>query len=211
MKNKRCWFFGDSFTVNSQDKPENEYTRFLGNSFDTWSTIVSKELDCEEINFGKGGNSNQRIIFECYHNIPRMTSGDFCFIGSTTPIRIEGYDKFTGKIGVYNNESYRLDSWDGCFNLPIDTHQHSILIDYVHEFISKPLQAWEDYWNDKFIDLTLILMKLKITPFYWSYKTWSSHEYIATHTKGKVDDGHWSINGHRTFAKHVLGQLNIES
>ena len=133
-----------------------------------------------------------------------MSPGDYCFIGSAPSTRIQGYNKFTGEIDVYNNESYQLSSWDGCFNLPIDKSQHDLLLNYVYEFINKPIESWDRYWNDRFIDLTLILKKLQITPFYWTNNIWSDYEFINEHTRGKVDDGHWSINGHREFANDVL-------
>lgn len=184
--------------------------------YDIWPYLVSKELKIECVNKGEGGSSNSRILHKIIRNLKNFNKGDFVFIGFTHPTRILvptnlNYPKMStlilesntpGKSAMGKSDVKLIGSHPN-----LNPEQQYVLIDYLYHIIHEFSDNIQEYDYTTVVELVNYLEHVGIKPFLWDYSHWSYYENIDTYTKGRVQDGHWSINGHREFSRTVIKAL----
>jgi len=210
-----CYFFGDSFTsMLVLDSPwymkyknRNQLTEYR------WTDLISKFFEMENKNFGLDGSDNQTICDTIIETIPKMKKGDNCFIISTVPTRIKGYDNKLQKISYINSEniheSYELLKNNIDYN--IDKNSHEAILNYIISCINPYISEWDVYYNNIFKNITNVLQILGINTFYTDYKIWNEFETISKETNGKINDNHWSENGNIEFYNFIKKQIDKEN
>lgn len=217
-----CYFFGDSFTSMNvlQSSWYMEYVKNKTGSIKAsryiyekrWSTLMSNELEVNEYNFGKDGISNDEIINIILENIPNMNSGDYCFIQSTVPTRIMGYNKFTEQIQSINTEHLYDESQlkENVKEYVDSQNDITSLVDYITDNILSNSKSWDDYYFQKYNTICDILNDKGVNVVFFTYEFWNKFETIKEETNGTINDDHWSPKGNESFFKFLLNEIKTQ-
>lgn len=201
MKNK-LWTFGDSFTEGVLYNYEKELIDIFGYEPKNWVDIISDELNLEVKNISYGGLCNYEIISNILENIPNIKKGDLVIISDTLPQRILGFDNSINKITSINTESLLKQTEE--FQLENKT----ILIDYVHDFILKYEEKWNEYWKLEFKKIVDIFLSSGIECYFWNYSKWQQFSTLFQETDKKIVDDHWGPKGCQDFSKYLLNRIH---
>lgn len=185
--------------------------------YEIWPHLVSDYFGLNCINKGEAGASNQRILHKLIRNLANFKQGDLVFIGFTHPTRILiptnlEYPKISTLL-LEGNERGKIPDDKGNTRLfgnhnnLTDDQQHT-LVDYLYDIVHEYWEDIEEYDYKTFTKLVEYLKTVEIQPFLWDYSYWSYYQNIYVYTKGKVYDGHWSINGHKDFSETVINAIN---
>jgi len=216
---KNCYFFGDSFTTMNvlQSRWYMDYVKNKTGSVKTsmyiykkrWSTLLSNELEIHENNLGKDGISNDEIIDIILENIPSMNFGDYCFIQSTVPTRIMGYNKSSDKIQSINTENLYDESQliENIREYVDSQNDISLLVNYITDYILSNSQKWDDYYFQKYGTIVDILNDKGVNVVFFTYGFWSKFETIKEETNGTINDDHWSPKGNQDFFKFLSNKM----
>ena len=227
------WFYGDSFTAgaglnfkeymdktsssfiedfdiynDSHWKKINYFKRFTWkNQYEDqiFSNYFSKSLKLDFINRGEAGASNDRILHKIFSDLKDFTSDDIVVIGMTAYSRVlvpnflkaqhmtnAGYDKV-------RDQNFLLED-----NKIMSEDAEKAIVDFCYEVLHKNEKSVEDYYSKLFKQIRLSLLTRVNSVMIWDYSLWHLFERITIWSKGLVDDGHWSPNGHKAFADYLL-------
>jgi hypothetical protein len=229
----KVWFYGDSFTAGAglnfkeyMDKTSSNYIEGYDIYNDShWENINffkrftwkhqyedslfsnhfsnSLKLDC--INRGEVGASNERILHKIFSDLKDFTPDDIIVIGMTAYSRVlvpnfskaqrmtnAGYD------GVKDQNFLLAD------NKIMSEDAEKAIVDFCYEVLHKNEKSVEDYYSKLFKQIRLGLLTKVSSVMIWDYSLWHLFERITIWSKGLVDDGHWSPNGHKAFAEYLL-------
>ena len=203
---RTVWVFGDSF---SQDFEKNDiesfkqYRNFKGYNPKSWGKLISEELGYEYKNFAQGGWDNYSILQSFCENITEIKPNDLVFVGWAPEIRIRLMSEngqwmcFTGHL---NDQD-----WEGIKSYDVS----KLISNRIHlsnyspkEGVLKELLSWENM-----IRFTMREMKLHI----WRWNNIIDREYqtIQEESDGNIEDTHWSENGHVSYFKDLIKELNL--
>lgn len=200
------WFFGDSFTEGAGCIPTYEfYEKYPEIRDKKWTTIVSDTLGFREKNLGNGGTANDTILRTILQNIPFMEPGDVVSISSTHPVRVEYIHPITLET-VWTNTT----AVDDDLLKDLDKEYRYAMVDYISLFINQDhlIGPWVKYHTDRFQLIADILKNLNITTFIWDVHPYiHKFESIYKYTDERIEDYHWSWNGHREFANLFLNEF----
>jgi hypothetical protein len=220
VENRTLWTFGDSFTESVLDNPT--YVEFLqGNKHENWTEKLSKYLDYNLQNFGKGGMSPQTIIDTFIENMNDFKENDIVVISTSPYIRIIGYDNHFDKITTWNSESFYLyyikdkihalnKTDDFNFGTPFDDEKRiHLMVDYIDNFIVPYENKWKEYFENKISKFIDLFNQRNIKIFYWDYYLWKSNTFtnLNTETKGIIKDTHWGIEGETQFLQYIIDRI----
>ena len=228
----KIWFFGDSFTAGAGlcfkeyiDKTSSNYIENLDiyndlhwgrlewmNQFTDWKNTYedhiypnhfSRSLNLDFINRGEGGASNDRIIHKIFSDLKDFKSDDIVVIGMTAYARVLIPSKAKSKLMQHAGS-------DGTFTFVqggIDrgsSKAKGAITNFCHEILYKNDNAVFLYYTKLFENIRKSLLTVVKDVMVWDYYHWDFHLKIRDWTKGEVDDGHWSPQGHKHFAEYLL-------
>lgn len=219
------WTFGDSFTfghgcrLDCNSYTVDEYYSYKQDGDDIWPNHLGKLLDCNVMNYGKNGVSNDYIFDKIIENFDNIKENDYVVIGKTFHGRIEipYKDKIYKSFASY--EGGKIDDITTSNDLWLKTEFKDVKSDVVEAMIN-----FQYYFSDhifykernnkrfEFIKNRLINEKKVKFCYIWGLEEnknfYHAFEKIIQHTKRKTIDTHFSFNGHLQFAHFVYKKIN---
>lgn len=203
--------YGCSFTYGNGCLPYEIYPQNYKKSEDDliWPEIVSKEIGFNLFNYGMGAISNDIILDTMIETFDEVTEGDVVVIQKTFTHRFdiaykrqknEQYARRALTITPESDEALRYQNYD-------EREIESILYN-----------TWimDSEFNDMRIDnrfnflKRLFLAKRVQKCIIWDvtrYQNQNIYERITEATDKKINDAHWSYNGHRAFSKIMVNKI----
>ena len=230
----KVWFYGDSFTagtglrfeefidksssnfIENLDLDDERYWKELWflSKFKRWkneysnkvfTSLFSEKLGLNHVNRGEGGASNDRIIHKILLDLQNFQSEDIIIIGITRYSRVlipssmksqhmtnAGYDKI-------NDKSFILEHSNS-----IAEDAERAITNYCYDVLYKNENSIENYYLSLFEQIRAGLLTKVSKVMIWDAAHRNRHENITTWTLNRVDDGHWSPDGHKAFADYLL-------
>jgi hypothetical protein len=196
------YFFGDSYTE-GHALQKTEYI---------WPKLIQKSLKGYKYkNVGYGGASPVVILKQVLKELQNIKAGDIVFLLETVPDRVEIVSKKTKNVfpvtngHIVNAIEQQSDEHFETF----DTIKSAFNYIYDHRF--NDMVKFANFYREMYTDLGMyfkknnirfILLEFNLT--FDNIKDSSRFETVKAATKGKVQDGHFSILGNWQFAKYVL-------
>ena len=189
-----AWFLGDSFVygwgcrdrVNKRDK--------------LMSQIVSKELNCEEVNLARYGYSNQNILNTLTTSLNKFKHGDYVVL----------FDSFSTRSHFVKKNSDYYENWPENTFFPVDERKleefHAMILEHASKLVA--------YYKDIFNSIVQYLNTNGINAKYFpSENNWWQKQRIERKIDINPDElgGHWSFKGHRTVAEWVIEELTYKT
>ena len=206
------WFFGCSFTYGAGCTPGDRYhDKYKHPNDRLWTEIVSEALNVKENNLGVNSASNLHILDRFNKNIKNFKSGDYVVVGLTDPTRV-GFFHYTKPNTVNQMSVNAFDQIypDGRFSTFMSEVEFTSVQNF-GKYIQGPNEdKWSYHYRKVIKSYFYLLNKLGIRTYLWDFNMWLKHDPITRATKEEIQDRHWSFEGHRTFATHVIGNFNGE-
>ena len=230
------WFYGDSFTAGTglrfEEFTDKSSSNFIENldldderywnelwflsKFKSWknkysnevfTSLFSKKLGLDHINRGEGGASNDRILHKVFLDLQNFKPDDIIIIGITRYSRVlipssmktqhmsnAGYDKINKKSFILEHST----------NITEDAER--AITNYCYDVLYKNEKSIENYYLSLFKQIRIGLLTKVSRVMIWDHAHRNRYEDITTWTNNKVEDGHWSPDGHNNFYKVLLDQ-----
>jgi hypothetical protein len=210
------WAFGDSMTFGHgcnelcHSETKEEYLPYKKEGDDVWVNHLGKLLDYEVKNLGKNGASNDYIFDTIIDNFDNIKENDVVVINMTLHGRIEVPfgDDIMNVLSSYENaikivgESKEKDSDE-----KIET-----ILNFQYHFSNHQFYKERHRKRFKFIKDRLKEDKKVKFVYMWSLEDddaiYRSFQKIKDDTKGKINDTHFSFNGHLNFAHYIHSSMN---
>ena len=202
---KTVWVFGDSFSVDFENNRIGNfelYKDLKGYYPKSWGKLISEELGCEYKNYAFGGWDNYSILQSFCENITEIKPNDIVFVGWTPEPRIRITDE-NGKWRSFNVMS-QID-WGGIssdcildllLNRVTGEHRES------NKGVEEERIAWENMIKFTMKDMILHIWR-------WSNIIDRGYQTIQEESDGNIEDTHWSENGHVSYFKDLIKELNL--
>ncbi len=202
--------FGDSFTFGYgcvENCHFKSYYKYKKEGDDIWPNHLSKKLGMNILNYGKNGFSNEQIFDSVLQNFDYINENDLVIIGKTVH----------GRLAVPNNSEWISimsyidisDEWKPHVQKKFSNEEFESLINFQYYFLKNKL--YRDRDNDRFDFLKQILtkkIKVKNCIVWDGPKTILNFENIKKVTNGKINDLHFSFDGHKQFSNYLENILN---
>jgi uncharacterized protein YozE (UPF0346 family) len=204
----KLFTFGDSFTFNKK-LDECEYAIGYRNDGDTyWTNIISEKLGLELHNFGYGSLSNDRILDSIIENIDLINTGDVVIVGKSFNNRfdIPNPYEFEKPDIIHNFKTISPHSIDILISEGFSKSEAESIIFYGHVYDDTAFIKRHDL-RFKFIEKYLKNKKIYDVIFWEVGSMWNKYENIKTATNNKINDLHWSFEGHRKFADFIINEI----
>jgi len=215
------YLFGDSFTegiglIKEDDNSLNIYslTTFDYTDF-IWPNFLSKYTGEGVVNLGEGGASNHYIRESILKSVNSFSKGDTIIIGMTKSTRLSFpyYNKVKEDYRYIHVGPHSID-WVERRNkigvkkwVDIDYSHMNVILNYYTETISR----CEDYIYNRDIELldglVSLLNSVGCRCIVWEDFLWGETEGIADWTFGRLENYHWSPNGHKFFSTVLIYAL----
>ena len=213
---RTLWTFGDSFTFGHGCRPDGPlseyYYEYKSNDDDLiWPEILSKKLNCDLVNLGKCGASNDYIFDTIIENYSQIKENDFVIVNKTFPQRFDVPNDIRNELhSIIAELSIKDKKWDTVFkNLNKSKDEIETIINFMYHFSGHSLYEKRQDKRYSFIKSSIKCDK------YYECKTTeillSKFEDITEHTKGKIIDGHLSFRGHKQLANYIYSKLYPEN
>jgi lysophospholipase L1-like esterase len=203
MDSKRTlWTFGDSNTEGHGCIPKFEYyEKYYKEGDKTWPEHLSEWLGIDFINKGIGGSSNDMILDSIVNSFDNIQSNDIVIIGKTYSSRfdIPNRDKLIPIFGGWKEFEEKKD------NSQFTIEQMEVIVNFQYHFMDSPL--FDERWDKRFNWVKGLLEAKGCKCIVWDVLLeLKQMEKIFVATKGKIDDGHMSFDGHKSFAKLICNK-----
>jgi len=202
---KKLWIIGDSFSTDFYEPTEgpdswkNLYCDYKGYNPKFFGHFVSEDLNMDYEILTKGIFDNYKMIELFVDNMDRFNEGDIISFGWTATARIRFVDESTNQWEVINSRGMKGDVFKG---MTVSTLSE-IAANRDHELYTKELIKWTKLINKS-------LPKVSIIHWTWTNNSYFHYERIADETQKKLNDLHWSENGHRQFSDWFVGVYRKE-
>lgn len=215
MKNT-LWTFGDSMTFGHGcnelcvSETKQEYLPYKKKGDDIWSNHLGKLLNYNVKNLGKNGASNDYILDSIIDNFDEIGNGDVVIINMTLHGRIE--------VPIGNNTLNVLSTYENAIKIieegksEEEKEKIEAVINFQYYFSNHQFYKERHRKRFKFIE-DRITREKKLRFFYiWSLedddKIYRSFTTIKDDTNGKINDTHFSFNGHLNFAHYLYSLMD---
>ena len=200
---KKLWIIGDSFSsdfyepTDEPDSWKNLYCDYKGYNPKFFGHFVSEDLNMDYEILTKGIFDNYKMIELFVDNMDRFNEGDIISFGWTATARIRFVDESTNQWEVINSRGMKGDVFKG---MTVSTLSE-IAANRDHELYTKELIKWTKLISRSLPNVSIIHWT-RTNNSYFRYET------ISNETEKKLNDLHWSENGHRQFADWFIGVHN---
>ena len=202
---RTVWVFGDSFSVDFENNRIGNFELYKGLKGyypKSWGKLISEELGCEYKNYAFGGWDNYSILQSFCENITEIKPNDIVFVGWTPEPRIRITDE-NGKWRSFNVMS-QID-WGGIssdcildllLNRVTGEHRES------NKGVEEERIAWENMIKFTMKDMIIHIWR-------WINIIDRGYQTIQEESDGNIEDTHWSENGHVSYFKDLIKELNL--
>lgn len=197
---KRLYVFGDSFSDENIISNNKSYVEWKGYIPKTFHQIISDRLGLEVVNFAKNyGIDNYTIFNQICDNVDNM-DGSIVVINWSEIVRFRMVDTSTHKWrSVLGSNSMRIKK-----GLPfVNGMQNNTILDVIenrnHKLWITELNSWIKIIN-KALKNSIVI--------HWGWSNANYRETITEETNGKIEDFHYSENGHLDLAEWILKQID---
>jgi hypothetical protein len=199
------WTFGDSLTegFKSTDLWATTYVKWKGYVPMTYGQIISKELDLELINLGKGGSDNYTIFESFIKNIDNIKDGDIVIIGWSEVGRFRLANKSNTWTSFVPNFDNNLTNMENISNQTLN----EICVNRLSDIYINEVNIWIRFIKNIIKHFKIInwstFNRGKINGIYVN-----EIEKITNETKGIIKDAHFSENGQKQLSEILLSKIN---
>ena len=198
------WTFGDSLTdgFRSNDTWAKTYVDWKGYIPLTYGEIISKELNYELINLGKGGSDNYTIFETFCKNVKKIKDNDVVIIGWSDVCRFRLSNKKEEWTQLLPNISNGMDKLDNISQNTVD----EILVNRTSNLYIDEVNSWIELIkissnNFKVINWSTF-NKRKINGLYLN-----KINLIIQETNGEINDLHFSELGQKMVAEILINVI----
>ena len=203
---QKLYIFGDSFSAgfSFESNWTNNYVNWKGYTPQGFGEIVSQKLNLELINLSENASDNYSILQKFCDNEKSIKKNDFVIIGWSSPLRfrlvskdwitiLPNYDKFSTK---------EIDKTKISESTLIEILLNRDDIRYCNE-----VNSWIKLLNN--LDKNIIHW----TPFDQRLDCMflNKFETIVTETNGKLNDWHFSENGHKQLSDLFINKFKSKN
>ena len=221
---KDIYFIGDSFTYGhgcTHEEPHPYRQNYPPSSDDRlWVDIVADTLNGNLYNFGYNGASLETMLDCLIKYMHHMDSNDIVIISTGLVNRLDVWGPWFKFDNVDEDSIDKIIKRPFLLDLADNNHKQNNIISSeriksIIEYISLNILPYEKYILENHIEkLYSIKRELEqrdIECFIWDWNDVQNFETIESATDGKINDGHFSWEGHRQFAKFFLKEyVNLE-
>jgi hypothetical protein len=199
------WTFGDSLTdgFRSEDTWAKTYVDWKGYIPLTYGEIISKELNYELINLGKGGSDNYTIFESFIKNIDNIKDGDIVVIGWSDIGRFRLSTKLNTWTSFVPNFDNNLTNMENISNQTI----MEVFVNRLSDVYINEVNLWINFFKKTINNFKIINWSTfnqgKINGIYVN-----EIEKITNETKGVIKDAHFSENGQKQLSEILLSKIN---
>jgi hypothetical protein len=214
------WAFGDSFTqsyIPPLDRGRNwrnDYIEWKGYDTKVYPEFIAERLNLNLVNRGVGGCDNSYIFEEFCKYAGDIQVGDIVIFGWTDVHRFRLFNN-ENECGFFNPNA--LDPNGGAiFSTEFFNTFEFLSVQTIEEMIINRDSKMFIYELCNWIKLINLFLK-DINVIHWSWDRNNSlckdiiistkYERIFDETKGSIIDYHWSENGQRMFAEHLIKRI----
>ena len=203
---QKLYIFGDSFSAgfSFESNWTNNYVNWKGYSPKGFGEIISQKLNLELINLAENASDNYSILQKFCDNEKNIKKNDLVIIGWSSPLRfrlvskdwitiLPNYDKFSTK---------EIDKTKISESTLIEILLNRDDIRYCNE-----VNSWIKLLNN--LDKNIIHW----TPFDQRLDCMFLNEFetIVTETNGKLNDWHFSENGHKQLSDLFINKFKSKN
>ena len=202
---RTVWVFGDSFSVDFENNRIGNfelYKDLKGSYPKSWGKLISEELGCDYKNFAQGGWDNYSILQSFCENITEIKPNDIVFVGWAPEPRIRITDE-NGKWRSFNAMA-QID-WGGISSdCILDLLLNRVTGEHKdpNKGVEEERMAWENMIKFTMKDMILHIWR-------WSNIIDRGYQTIQEESDGNIEDTHWSENGHVSYFKDLIKELNL--
>lgn len=212
-KIQTLWTFGDSFTFGhgcntectSDIYPHYKSYKKIGD--DIWPNHLGKLLKCKVKNFGKNGGSNDYILNSIVENYDYINENDYIVIGKTYPSRMDipVNDKWEDVLS-YNEIHSDLTIMPTDY---VSDEIYNTVLNFQYYFSNNPLyKNRQKKWFEFMYNRLMYDKKVKEC-LIWNVPDIVQESFgtIRNATNGKLDDTHFSFDGHLKFSNYIHSKI----
>lgn len=216
---KTLWVFGCSFSFGVGCNKGDEYYELTeSNRGKKFSTLLSEKYNLTVKDLSVPGTSNEMIIYRIIETIPLMNNGDLVVIGKTDPTRSYIFNSDYNWLRKNKNERdffnryiplipHHIEQFDRKYGFNKTFKEQITNIFYETRY--RQSKNYREYYNDFFENVTSII-EGKCRVIDWDDREWKVFDTIKRDTKGKIEDGHFSWNGHRQLFNFLVEKINLK-
>jgi hypothetical protein len=178
-----------------------------------WPKLISAEYGLIYNNLAESGAGNDRIIHKVINSLHKIKPGDYVFLGTSEPCRIllpSGLDdpSLMSTLIFINKLNENKIGEGGISFHNYDQKQKNIIIDFLYEIVHQNPEAYNNYYKKVYLDLQKFFQSIGVTCVIWEWPSWFNYETIKVWSDKKINDGHWSPNGHYQFYLYMKKNLD---
>jgi hypothetical protein len=200
---KTIWCFGDSFTEGENCRPGDDfYEKYKKEGDKIWPNWLSEWTGIDVINKGKCGASNDMIFDSIISKFDDFKEGDCVIIGKTfsgrfdVPYKNKNDDKILVPVFAYWTQE------GNDVTKSYTKEQMETILNFQYYFSADKL--YEERQNKRFDFIIKRLKEKNVNVIYWFWnEIYTQHETIDKASNFTILDGHWSLDGHKTFAIYL--------
>lgn len=199
------WTFGDSLTdgFRSNDTWAKTYVDWKGYIPLTYGEIISKKLNYNLINLGKGGSDNNTIFESFIKNIDNIKDGDIVIIGWSDIGRFRLATKLNTWISFVPNFNNNLTNMENISNQTI----MEVFVNRLSDVYTDEVNIWINFIKKTVKNFKVINWSTfnqgKINGIYVN-----EIERIIDETNGLIKDAHFSERGQKQLSEILLNKIN---
>jgi hypothetical protein len=200
------WTFGDSLTdgFRSNDIWAKKYVDWKGYIPLTYGELISKEINYDLINLGKGGSDNYTIFESFMKNIDKIKNGDIVIIGWSEVGRFRLSTKSNTWTSFVPNFDNNLTNMKNVSNQTI----MEVCVNRLSDVYIDEVNIWINFIKKVIKDFKIINWSTfnqgKINGIFIS-----EIEQITKDTKGEINDAHFSEIGQKQLSEILLTNIKI--
>lgn len=218
------WTFGDSFTFGyacnelCTTKIQLDYLPYKKQGDDIWPNYLGKMLGYKVKNMGKNGVSNEYIFQTIIDNFNNINENDIVIINMTHHGRIE-VPVEDDVLNIFFNDKLNTNASNkelikkslqrilNYKNIEDVDEIYTTIVNFQYYFMGNSYYKNKNIKKFKFLEERLINEKKVKFCFLWGLEEnkdiLNSFEKINEHTNNKIEDGHFSFNGHKFFSNFI--------
>jgi hypothetical protein len=215
----KLWIFGCSISDERQPKDREDYVKWKGYQIDTWSEILSRDINYKLENHAISGTNNPQIMENFSKCSNQIKENDIVIINwtETSRFRVAG-DKWYNVLFQHIDHPDLIQELKNLNDLGMSTQtiKDTILNRTNHLFV--------DEVNNHYTLINEFCEMRKCKLFFWGMNIQSkymltyngkniydyfidTHGSIKSETNNLINDLHFSEQSHLMFAKHLLTLL----
>lgn len=206
------WVFGDSFSYNFEFRKTHPYFKFKKEGDSSYVDHFAKTYNLKIQNKATPGWGNFNILHDLLYYSSEIKPEDFLIVGTSESTRTQSFEYQHNLTRCYQASfGYSFDEFDrNKSQLEVDPAFATSMEQYILN-CKFPLLKYQTSFELTMIQNVFKLIKAR-KKVLWSSNLWGKFESITQDTKGEIEDGHWSFNGHKdffTFLKQSLVNQDI--